>query len=115
MRKIYIIQMHTKTIPSKIINLFTVSKYSHVAISFNKNCDYIYSFGRRGVYSILHGGFVMQNKSGKFFKKFNKTKCRVYEANVTDSQYDYLYNVISCMKNNQDSYKYDFLGCIMGM
>ena len=113
MRKIYIIQMHTKTIPSKIINLFTVSKYSHVAISFNKNCDYIYSFGRRGVYSILHGGFVMQNKSGKFFKKFKDTKCRIYEIEVTLEQYNELVKRIKYMKRNSSYYGYDYLGLFL--
>ena len=62
MRKIYIIQMNTKTLPSIIISLFTRYSYSHVAISFNRNCDVTYSFGRKSLYSILNGGFVMENK-----------------------------------------------------
>ena len=32
MKKIYILLMHTKTIPSKIVRFFTRYKYSHVAI-----------------------------------------------------------------------------------
>ena len=113
MKKIYVVQMSTNTVPARIVSLFTMYKYSHIAISFDKSCDVLYSFGRRNLYLALDGGFTIEKKNGKFFKKFNKTKCRVYEASVTDSQYDYLYNVISCMKNNQDSYKYDFLGIIL--
>lgn len=99
MKKIYIIQMSTKTIPARLISLFTMSKYSHVAISLNKNCDVTYSFGRRNIYSILNSGFVVEHKNGKFFKKFNDTKCRIYELNVTDKQYSDLVKIIKHMEN----------------
>ena len=113
MKKVYIIQMDTKTIPSRIISLFTMYKYSHVAISFNRNCDITYSFGRKSLYSILNGGFVIENKSGKFFKKFRDTKCRIYEISVTDKQYNDLVKIIKYMKKNKECYKYDYLGIIL--
>lgn len=113
MKKIYVIQMNTKTIPSRIISLFTMYKYSHVAISFNRNCDYIYSFGRKKLYSILNGGFTMESKTGSFFKKFNDTKCRIYELEVTDRQYNDLVRIIRYMKKNKDIYGYDYLGIIL--
>ena len=113
MKKIYIIQMHTKTMPSRIVKLFTRYKYSHVAISFNKNCDYIYSFGRRSLRSFLYGGFTMQDKNGEFFKKYNKTKCRVYEVSVTNEQYNELIKIIKYMKKNKYDYGYDYLGIVL--
>jgi len=113
MKKIYIIQMDTKTIPSKIVSLFTMSQYGHVAISFNKNCDYIYSFGRKNLYSIINGGFTMECKDGKFFKKFKNTKCRVYEIDVTKEQYNCLVKIIRYMKRHSDDYGYDYLGLIL--
>ena len=45
--KIYIIQMHTHTMPSRLIKLFTHYKYSHIAISLTPECDKIYSFVRK--------------------------------------------------------------------
>lgn len=113
MKRIYIIQMNTKTLPSRIISLFTMYKYSHVAISFNKNCDVTYSFGRKSLYSILNGGFVIENKSGSFFKKFNDTRCRIYEIDVTNQQYNDLVRIIKYMKRNKDVYSYDYLGIIL--
>ena len=113
MKKIYVIQMNTKTIPSKIVSLFTMYKYSHVAISFDKDCNVTYSFGRRNLYSILNGGFVIEYKNGEFFNRFNDTNCRVFEVEVTDLQYDTLYNMIEHMKNNQDKYGYDYVGIIL--
>lgn len=113
MKKIYIIQMHTKTIPSRIISLFTMYKYSHIAISLNRNCDYIYSFGRKNLYSILNGGFVMENKMGSFFRKFKDTKCRIYEIEITNEQYNNLVKIIKYMKKNSQDYGYDYLGIIL--
>ena len=113
MKKVYIIQMDTKTIPSRIIRLFTRYKYSHIAISFDKNCDVTYSFGRRNIYSILSGGFVMEEKNGKFFKRFNDTKCRINEMEISDEQYDSLIECIEYMEENSDNYGYDYLGIVL--
>lgn len=113
MKKIYIIQMNTKTLPSMIISLFTRYKYSHVAISFSRDCDVTYSFGRKKLYSILNGGFVVESKYGNFFNRFNNTKCRIYELEVSDKQYNDLVDIINCMKKNRDVYKYDYIGIIL--
>lgn len=113
MKKVYVIQMDTKTIPSKLIRLFTMYKYSHIAISFDKECDITYSFGRRNIYSILSGGFVMENKDGKFFKRFNDTRCRIFEIEIDDNKYNSLIKIIQNMENNKDVYGYDYLGIIL--
>ena len=112
MKKIYIIQMHTNTIPSRFVSLFTMYKYSHIAISFDKKCDVVYSFGRKTLYGIFNGGFTIEYKNGEFFSKFNDTRCRIYEVSVTNKQYNYLCKTIEYMKDNQDDYKYDFVGII---
>lgn len=112
MKKIYILLMHTKTLPSKFVKQFTKYEYSHVAISLDKNCRTTYSFGRRSLYNILNGGLSIQEKDGEFFKKFNKTVCKIYELEVTDEQYNDVKNTLSNMEENIDIYKYDFVGII---
>ena len=113
MNKIYIILMDTKTIPSRIVSLFTMYRYSHVAISFDKKCDVIYSFGRRNLYWIFNGGFVVENKDGNFFRRFKDTKCKIYEIDVSRKQYDNLIKIVSEMDKNRNMYKYDFFGIIL--
>ena len=39
--------MHTYTIPSRLIKRITNYEYSHIAISLDRNCNTIYSFGRK--------------------------------------------------------------------
>ena len=113
MNKIYIILMDTKTIPSRIVSLFTMYRYSHVAISFDKKCDVIYSFGRKNLYWIFNGGFVVENKDGNFFRRFKDTRCKIYEIDVSRKQYDNLIKIVSEMDKNRNMYKYDFFGIIL--
>lgn len=113
MKKIYVVLMNTGTIPSKVISLATRCEYSHVAISFSRDCNTMYSFGRRKVNNFINGGFVVTHKNGDFFKKFDKTKCIIYETDVTNNQYKLLKNIIESRKNNPYNYKYDFVGIIL--
>jgi len=112
MKKIYILLMHTNTIPSKLVRLFTRYPYSHVGISLNKECTEIYSFGRKNVNNIIGGGFSIEKKTGDFFNKFNKTTCRIFETTINDKQYKNLTNKLYDMKKNIEKYKYDYLGII---
>ena len=113
MKKVYVIQMDTKTVPSRIISFFTMYKYSHVVLSFDEDCNITYSFGRRNIYSIFGGGFVVESKNGDFFRKFKNTKCRIYEIVVSDSQYDCLRDTIKDMIEHKNIYGYDYLGIIL--
>ena len=110
MKNIYILLMHTHTMPANFVKLMTNYEYSHVAISLDKKCDVLYSFGRKRLNSILDAGFSIENKDGEFFKKFNNTYCKIYEVPIQDEQYGNLENTIKKMKDNKDVYKYDFIG-----
>lgn len=112
MKKIYIIQMHTKTIPSRFIKFFTNYKYSHIAISFDRKCDVIYSVGRKKYNTVLDAGFVEEHKNGKFFKKFKETNCRIFELEITLKQYNRLKKKIIYMKNHEELFKYDYFGIV---
>lgn len=112
MKKIYIILMHTNTIPSRIVKFFTRYQYSHVAISLKKSCDILYGFGRRNLKNPLIGGFTAEHKTGEFFTLFNNTMCKIYEIAVSDKQYTDITQTIEFMDKNSTIYKYDFLGII---
>ena len=83
-----------------------------MAISLERECNVIYSFGRKSLYNILNGGFCIETKDGEFFKKFNKTTCKIYELSITEEQYEEVIKIIKNMELNIDDYKYDFLGIV---
>ena len=109
---IYILLMHTYTIPSKLIKCFTRYEYSHVGISLQKDCKEIYSFGRKNINNFLISGFNIETKEGAFFQKFQKTKCIIYEVKVTPKQYYKIKKRIKYMISHEEKFKYDFAGMI---
>jgi len=110
MKKIYIILSHSGTIPSKLVKLFTLYKYSHVSISLNDSLETMYSFGRKSINNPFNGGFIIEKRLGKFFKKYNKTRCTVLELNVSREQYLKIIDIINKYKKDIDIYKYNFIG-----
>ncbi len=110
---IYVIQMHTGTFPSKLIKFATRYEYSHVVISLDRDCKTTYSYGRKGLHNFLNSGFIEEKQNGAFFKKFDKTKCRIYEIEVTDEQYTYLKSTMKHRKDHAKDYKYDFVGMVL--
>lgn len=107
---IYIIQMHTKTVPAKIIKYLTQYEYSHVALALEKDCKVTYSFGRKELNNIWNSGFVEEHQDGMFFRKFSTTKCRIYEIEVNEKQHRRVGELIENIKERENDYKYDFLG-----
>lgn len=112
MKDIYILQMHTGTIPSIIIKFFTGYKYSHVLLSLDNSLTKMYSFGRKQLFNPLNAGLVIENIDGEFFKHFKKTQCRIYKLTISNKQYDKLKNILSKFEKNINEYKYDIIGLI---
>ena len=113
MKDIFIIQMHTGTIPSIIIKLFTRYKYSHVLIATNNSFDKMYSFGRKNLFSPFNAGFVIENIDGDFFKRFNKTMCRIYKISISEEKYDNVIKLLNYFEDNKNQYKYDIIGLFL--
>lgn len=113
MKKIYIIQDHTGTFPSKVIKILTKYQYSHILLSLDTNFDKMYSFGRRTLYNPLNAGFVIESINSKFFKRFNNTECRVYELTITDRKYCKLKKLLYKFEKNPEMYQYDIIGLLL--
>lgn len=110
MKNIYIILSHTGTILSRIIKLATGNEYTHSSISLNENLDEMYSFGRLNPYNPFLGGFVKEGKGIGTFKRFKNTKVGVYKLEITDEQYEELYENIKYIEKNKDKFKFNILG-----
>ena len=113
MKNIYLVLSYTGTIMSKIVRLYTRYSYSHVSISLDKQISNMYGFGRKNLYNIFDGGFVIENKKSPFFKKFKNTKCIILELSITEEQYNKLKLILEEYKENIDIYKYDIIGVFL--
>ena len=115
MKKVYLILTHSGSIPSKLIKYYTGFKYSHISIALKKDIDNMYSFGRKKYNNPFNGGFIIENKNSRFYKKFNKTTCTILELEVSNVSYKKLVKLLNHYKDNIDIYKYDFLGIIFSI
>ena len=113
MKNIYILQTHTRTVPSIIIKYLTGYKYSHILLSLDNSLSKMYSFGRKKLFNPLNAGFVIEDIDGDFFHRFNKTNCRIYKLTITNQQYKKLKNILNNFEINQEQYKYDIIGLLL--
>ncbi len=112
MQKIYILQMHSRTLPANIIKFFTGYPYSHITLSLDSDCYTTYSFGRRKVHSIINSGFITERQDGPFFSYFNKTVCRIFEIEISDEKYERLKAELAVMVEDPYKYRYDMIGIV---
>lgn len=110
MQKIYIVLTYTGTVLSRIVNFYTRRKYAHVSISLDKDLSHMYSFARLNPYNPFIGGFVQESPKFGTFKRFSKTKTKIYSVEVDDDQYKRLQSVIEDINLNKGSYHFNVLG-----
>lgn len=110
MKKIYIVLTHTGTILSTIIKYYTRDEFSHVSIALDADLKEMYSFGRLNPYNPFVGSFVHEYINKGTFKRFKKTKTKVYSFFITDEQYEKARKTIEYFENNKQKYKFNILG-----
>ncbi len=110
MKKVYIVLTYTGTFLSKLIKFWTKREYSHVSIALDENLDQMYSFGRLNPYIPMIGGFVHEGIDRGTFKRFKKTKCKIYCLDIEEEKYKRLKSVINYIQKNRCSYKFNIIG-----
>lgn len=109
-KKIYVVLTQTYSNIARTIKFFTKDTYSHASIAFDKNCNEMYSFGRKYKYFPFYGIFKEENlNKGLFTNK--KSLIAIYEINVTPYQYKKIkQKVKEISKNNKG---YNIVGLIL--
>lgn len=112
MRKIYIVLTYTGTVLSRIVKMYTRREFSHVSIAFDEDLNEMYSFGRLNPYNPFIGGFVHEGINKGTFKRFKKTKTRIYSLSVAEDDFDKMVEVINDIREDRLHYKFNLLGLI---
>ena len=110
MKKIYIITTYTGTVLSYLIRKISKTPYAHVSIALNEELNPMYSFGRLNPKTPIFAGFVEEKIDEGLYAIRKNTMCRVYSLDVTDLQYNDIYNNIMFVSENRK--KYDFIEMI---
>lgn len=112
MKKIYIILTYTGTILSKIVKVYTRKEYSHVSISLDEDLTKMYSFGRLYPYNPFLGGFVHEGLDRGTFKRFKKTKTKIYSLEIPEEKYDKIEEIIQTVQSKKNTYKFNLIGLL---
>jgi len=113
MRNIYIVLIQSPTLPAKIIRLFKrKDKYTHAAISMDKELHYMFSFGRRWEYSPFIGCFKQEKIHEGVYGKCAELPGVILELMVTEEQYDKATSELERFISNGNLFKYNYMGLI---
>lgn len=106
-RKVYILLTDTGSVLTKLIKLYTKKPYNHASIAFDSNLSEVYSFGRKHSDNPFVGGFVKEDVTSNLFLRAD---CVIYSFTVDEEQYNHMKLYIEQFKEQEDEYKYNFLG-----
>ena len=112
MKKIYIVLTYTGTILSKIVKIYTRKEYSHVSISLDQDLNKMYSFGRLNPYNPFIGGFVHEGIDRGTFKRFKKTKTKIYSLEIEEEKYEKLEEIIENIQEKKNLYRFNLIGLL---
>ncbi|WP_449620959.1 hypothetical protein [Robertmurraya sp. Marseille-Q9965] len=105
--EIYIVLTDTGTVFTRFIKLFTKKPLNHASLSFTKELDSTFSFGRKRPNNPFVGGFVKEDMAGRLFKYAD---CAIYKCSVSKLQYEHMREFVRQIEHNQYCYKYNFIG-----
>ena len=110
MESIYIVLTQTYSVIARTIKLFTHDKYSHVSISFDKECKHMYSFGRKYKYFPFYGVFNHEELDKGLFT--NKgSLIAIYEVKISRKKYNRIKKKVKNIKENNRGY--NILGLLL--
>ena len=109
MEHIYIMLSATNSMLSTAIGVVTKKKYNHISISFDKELDEVYSFGRLNPNNPFSGGFSREQVTLNFYLK---AECQIYELEVTREQFKKIRAIIDQYDKNKHYYYYNLLGLV---
>ncbi|WP_405097685.1 hypothetical protein [Oceanobacillus sp. FSL H7-0719] len=106
-REIYFLFTDTGTYLSKLINYFTKQELNHVSISFSKDFNTLYSFGRKRPKNPFIGGFVHEDIESEFM---SRAECAIYRQNISELDYQRMMAKIKEIEARKHEYRYNFVG-----
>ena len=117
-RTLYIFLVRTNSLFSRVISLFTRTRYTHASIGFNSQCSCLYSFARLYTNLPIPAGFVKESTKTGLLSLSPNAPCAVYRVNVTEQAYEDIKNQLQFMYLNKQRYKYSYMGpifCFFGL
>ncbi|WP_372633178.1 hypothetical protein [Cohnella sp.] len=107
--EVYIVLTATGTWFSRTIQWVTKAPLNHASLSFDRELNEVYSFGRKKLSNPIFAGFVQENFADPFYED---APCAVYRLRVGESARAEMRRFVNEMKRQPDRYRYHLLGLI---
>lgn len=108
--KIYIVLTRTNSVMSNMIKCIKKDKYTHAAISFDKDLNHMYGFSRKYTYNPLIGVFKKEDINKGLYKLQKDLPGVIIEVEITEKQYTILQTILDEFILEKDKYKYNTKG-----
>lgn len=112
--KVYIVATQTGTWLSQALKIVTKAKYNHISISFDKDLESMYSFGRKNAYNPFFAGLVQESPRWGTFKRFPNTISKIVSLELHSNDYLKMKKYVEDMYSHKDDYHYNLLGVFLG-
>jgi hypothetical protein len=106
-KKIFILLTDTETILTRLIKSYTKKPYNHASIAFDAELMEVYSFGRKSAKNPFIGGFVREDIDSVIFRQAD---CAIYSLNITEAEFQKMYQYIQEIASEKEKYRYNFIG-----
>ena len=108
MKEIYVLLSYTGTWFSRLIRVFTHSKYTHASIALDENCTDLFGFSRRTLRP-YPAGFMKEDLKKGVFGKNPKSKCAMFRARVDNETYAKIREELLRMYAHKDFFSYNYV------
>ena len=112
-KKMYVLLIRSKSLPSLLIRMFTKAVYTHASLGFTEDCMQLYSFARKYSNLPLPGCFTTEKIDRGFLGKDPKTPCALYCVEVPTEVFENAQSEVEKMYEEQKKYKYNYLGLLL--
>ncbi len=109
---LYIVLTRTNTVMSKLIQILKNDKYTHAAISLDKNLEQMYSFGRKYTFNPFVGRFKKEDIGAGIYKLSPTVPSVIIEVQVSNEQYEKAKELLGQFISNSHLYKYNYIGIL---
>lgn len=112
-KKVYVVLTQTYSVLARTIKIVSKEKYSHASLSLDKNCEEMYSFGRKYTNFPFYGIFKREYLDEGLFAKNKNSLIAIYELNISDKQYKEIKKQIKKVKETNKGY--NIMGLLLAM
>lgn len=110
--KIYVVLTKSPTILSRLICLFSGDRYTHASLAFDRELDYMFSFGRRWARNPFVGCLLHERIESGLFGNVATMPCVILELTITREQYLEARRITRKMLRRHRTYRYNYFGLL---